>query len=147
MFSVFSLMWRIWSVDRFFFSVSVLREMLRCFSHTFWGGYCIYLFHVQGHFLSTTFVFKRQKSSWWFSFFWINGIFEHPLLWMTTNAFALLLRMDPIRHRFPLKGNKLHWYHRHGLVSLSCWFSSTQENQHIPRQKEQSQNISTCQVE
>lgn len=96
------------------------------------GGYFIYLFYhimlcvnVQRHFPSTTFVLKRLKSAWWFSFL-INAIFEHPLLWMTTNAFALPTRLDLIGigslFLQDITGNKLNWYHLHGLVSLPyCW--------------------------
>lgn len=131
-----------------FFSVSVLREMLRCFFSYVWGGgifylfiscttpFSIYNFCVQEAEVSMVVFFFLNKRHFWTS----SPLNDYK--WICSAA-----EMDPIRHRFPVKGNKLHWYHRHGLVSLSCWFSGTRENQHISRQKEQSQNISTCQVE
>lgn len=98
--------------------------------------FSIYNFCVQEAEVSMVVFFFLNKRHFWTS----SPLNDYK--WICSAA-----EMDPIRHRFPVKGNKLHWYHRHGLVSLSCWFSSTRENQHISRQKEQSQNISTCQVE
>lgn len=91
---------RIWCVDGSL-CVSVLRQVLRFVSHRF--GRMLYLFissdalcQCPTPFSICNFCVQEAEVSMVVFFFLIKAIFEHPLLWMTTNAFALVARRDQI---------------------------------------------------